>query len=80
MSRGIDFTPKIVKISLHRTSFKNLKSYIIPDNEIGGEFLRKYSRVYGEGQKHGFQYIRGINDLGYEHYFSSDIFHLFKVK
>jgi hypothetical protein len=45
----------------------------------GTQFFSKYNRIYGEGLPHEFNYITNVNDYGTEHYFSSEIFHLFNI-
>ncbi|MFI1397561.1 putative T7SS-secreted protein [Streptomyces sp. NPDC020681] len=41
-------------------------------------FVDKYSRLYGDGAPHDFDYVRGPTGMGDEHFFSKDIFHLLK--
>jgi RHS repeat-associated protein len=71
---------KVVKLSMRTTDFKSLKSFLVPKNNIGNQFLLQHSRVYGSGLSHGFQYIRGNTSLGFEHYFNTDVFGLFRIK
>jgi RHS repeat-associated protein len=72
---------KVVKLSMHKTDFKILKSFVVKENSIGLDFINKHCRLYGLGQPHGFQYIQvQTGNFGVEHYFNTDAFGLFRMK
>ncbi len=52
---------------------------VIGGTEEATLFFDKYSRIYGEGLPHGFDYIKApTSNFGSEHFFSKGVFHLFK--
>lgn len=49
--------------------------------EAASSFIDKYSRIYGQGLQHNYDYIIGRTDnFSSEHYFNSNIFNLLKFK
>lgn len=74
LARNPNSKLSILQVSIPKAEFKKLNKYIIPENSTGDMFLKKYSSLYGEGSPHGFDYIRGNTNKGYEHYFSKDAF------
>jgi hypothetical protein len=39
-------------------------------------FMDRYSRLYGAGESHNYDYIRGYTGMGHENYFNKSVFSL----
>ena len=80
-SSGVQANLTIVQLRINNANLSSLKSFIVPQNDhLANAWLGKYSSLYGDGLPHDFQYVQRMTGLGTEHYFSSDIFPIFKVK
>ena len=71
---------EIMEFNILQKDFNALSKFEVPQNKIGDLFLAKHSSLYGEGLSHGFQYIRGNQGFGFEHYFDKSIFNKLKFK
>jgi RHS repeat-associated protein len=77
-SRGADV--EILKFKVSASDFDAMhKADVIKMTPDEAEaFVDKYSRLYGDGAPHDFDYVRGPTGMGDEHYFNKAIFHLLK--
>jgi len=58
-----------------------LKTIDLRGNDALAEsFVNRYSRLYGAGEPHGFDYVIRPAGIGAEHYFSRLVFSLFKME
>lgn len=71
---------KIVELSISTRKFNKLKSIILEEGDAAEAFISKHSRLYGEGLPHNFDYIRGLTNMGNEHYFNKNILKKLKIK
>ncbi|MVT43128.1 hypothetical protein GO495_21200 [Chitinophaga oryziterrae] len=80
LSRGISMS--ILEFKISRAQLSALKTHtIIVGTEEATLFFGKYSRIYGEGAAHGFDYLKAqTGNYGVEHFFSKDAFHLFNAR
>lgn len=77
-TRGADV--EILKFKVSASDFEAMRKADVikmtPDEAEA--FVDKYSRLYGDGAPHDFDYVRGPTGMGDEHYFNKAIFHLLK--
>ena len=72
---------QIVELEISAKELSNLKTFKVPLNDdLANAWLEKYSSLYGKGLPHGYKYVQRSAGMGTEHYFSSEIFYLFKIK
>ncbi|MGW2818581.1 putative T7SS-secreted protein [Streptomyces sp. NPDC001415] len=76
--RGADVEVLRFKISADDFSSLNRADVTKMNPAEAEAFMDRYSRLYGDGEPHDFDYIRGHTGMGDEHYFTKDIFHLLK--
>ncbi|GGZ56033.1 putative T7SS-secreted protein [Streptomyces bluensis] len=76
--RGADV--EIVRFKITGSDFDGLRKADIVSMSPGDAeaFVDRHSRLYGAGEPHGYDYIRGHTGMGNEHYFSRQVFHLLK--
>ncbi|MBT2364919.1 type IV secretion protein Rhs [Streptomyces sp. ISL-10] len=77
-TRGADV--EILRFKVSASDFDGMrKADVIEMSPAEAEaFVDKYSRLYGDGTPHDFDYIRGPTGMGDEHFFRKEIFHLLK--
>lgn len=68
---------KILEFKIPEAQLSSLKTFKVPTNNVGDQWLSTHSTLYGNGIPHGYQYIQGNTNFGTEHFFSKDIFRLF---
>jgi RHS repeat-associated protein len=73
--RGLDV--EILKFRVSGSDFDALsKADIVNMSPSEAEaFVDRYSRLYGAGEPHGYDYIRGHTGMGHEHFFHKRVFH-----
>ena len=80
-SRGVEANLKIVQIQISGSNLAKLSSFVVPaEDQAANAWLQAHSSLYGSGIPHGYQYVQRATSMGMEHYFSSNIFNLFKVR
>ncbi|WP_328438784.1 DUF6531 domain-containing protein [Streptomyces sp. NBC_00444] len=74
--RGIDV--EILKLKITGGDFDGLRKADIVNMSPGDAetFVDRHSRLYGAGEPHNYDYIRGYTGMGDEHFFSRRVFHL----
>ncbi|WP_020141227.1 putative T7SS-secreted protein [Streptomyces sp. 351MFTsu5.1] len=74
--RGADV--EILKFRVSGTDFEGMRRADIVGMSPGDAeaFVDRHSRLYGAGEPHGYDYIRGHTGMGDEHFFSRRVFHL----
>ncbi|MFI1885369.1 putative T7SS-secreted protein [Streptomyces jumonjinensis] len=75
-SRGVDV--EILRFKISDADFSSLnRADIVEMSPVEAEaFMDRYSRLYGDGEPHNFDYIRGHTGMGDEHFFHKRIFDL----
>ncbi|MCZ9346616.1 RHS domain-containing protein, partial [Streptomyces sp. TRM76130] len=75
-NRGADV--EILKFKVKDSDFDGLRKADIvnmPPSDAEA-FMDRHSRLYGSGEPHEYEYIRGHTGMGDEHFFSRQVFHL----
>ncbi|MFJ6806079.1 putative T7SS-secreted protein [Streptomyces anulatus] len=74
--RGADV--EVLRFRISDSDFSSLhKADVVEMSPAEAEaFMDRYSRLYGDGKPHDFDYIRGHTGMGDEHYFHRRIFDL----
>ncbi|MBC2874223.1 MULTISPECIES: hypothetical protein [Streptomyces] len=69
---------EVLTFRVHKNDLDSMKKAIVTDMSPADAeaFMDRYSRLYGAGEPHDYQYIRGFTGLGREHYFNKSVFHL----
>ncbi|GGZ14253.1 hypothetical protein GCM10010387_02930 [Streptomyces inusitatus] len=75
-NRGVDV--EILRFKISDSDFSSLnKADVVEMSPADAEaFMDRYSRLYGDGTPHDFDYIRGHTGMGDEHFFHKRIFDL----
>ncbi|MFF4499346.1 putative T7SS-secreted protein [Streptomyces sp. NPDC001401] len=78
-SRGADV--EILKFKITGSDFDGLRKGDIVSMSPGDAeaFVDRHSRLYGAGEPHDYDYIRGHTGMGNEHFFSRRVFHLLEI-
>ncbi|KMQ61890.1 hypothetical protein ACM40_06085 [Chryseobacterium sp. BLS98] len=72
---------EIMEFKISKGSFNRFKKFEVPlDDDLANSWLNKHSSLFGNGEPHGFQYIKRSSSMGYEHYFDKNVFNKFKLK
>ena len=74
--RGADV--EVLRFKISDSDFSSLRKADVANMSPAEAeaFMDRYSRLYGDGQPHDFDYIRGHTGMGDEHYFHRRIFDL----
>ncbi|MGW8890055.1 golvesin C-terminal-like domain-containing protein [Streptomyces sp. NPDC055749] len=75
---GRKLTVEIVTFRVNKDDFAAMNKVDVTQMSDGDAeaFVDRYSRLYGDGESHNYDYIQGKTGMGSEHYFNKSVFSL----